>query len=48
MKSNLSLPYVQSSEYKYKKELFLLNAREWTEKYASQQKRVRNTLRVLS
>ncbi|XP_030329356.1 ubiquitin-conjugating enzyme E2 T [Strigops habroptila] len=28
-----------SSEYKYKKELFLLNAREWTEKYASQQKR---------
>ncbi|KQK75198.1 hypothetical protein AAES_148019 [Amazona aestiva] len=37
-----------SSEYKYKKELFLLNAREWTAKYASQQKRVRNSLRVLS
>ncbi|XP_064328064.1 ubiquitin-conjugating enzyme E2 T [Phalacrocorax carbo] len=27
-----------SSEYKYNKQLFLLNAREWTEKYASQQK----------
>ncbi|KAM6044346.1 PREDICTED: ubiquitin-conjugating enzyme E2 T [Chlamydotis macqueenii] len=28
-----------SSEYKYNKQLFLLNAKEWTEKYASQQKR---------
>ncbi|KAM6108264.1 ubiquitin-conjugating enzyme E2 T [Pterocles gutturalis] len=27
-----------SSEYKYNKQLFLLNAKEWTEKYASQQK----------
>lgn len=25
-----------SSEYKYNKQLFLLNAREWTEKYAGQ------------
>eukprot|EP00076_Gallus_gallus_P029973 XP_015154298.1 ubiquitin-conjugating enzyme E2 T isoform X1 [Gallus gallus] len=28
-----------SSEYKYNKQLFLINAKEWTEKYASQQKR---------
>ncbi|OXB70575.1 UNVERIFIED_CONTAM: hypothetical protein H355_002708 [Colinus virginianus] len=28
-----------SSEYKYNKQLFLLNAKEWTEKYANQQKR---------
>uniref|UniRef100_A0A8D0F0L2 Ubiquitin-conjugating enzyme E2 T n=1 Tax=Strix occidentalis caurina TaxID=311401 RepID=A0A8D0F0L2_STROC len=28
-----------SSEYKYNKQLFLLNAKEWTEKHASQQKR---------
>ncbi|XP_014801789.1 PREDICTED: ubiquitin-conjugating enzyme E2 T [Calidris pugnax] len=33
-----------SSEYKYNKQLFLLNAREWTEKYASQQKRVSKPL----
>ncbi|XP_053943287.1 ubiquitin-conjugating enzyme E2 T isoform X1 [Cuculus canorus] len=33
-----------SSEYKYNKELFLLHAREWSEKYASQQKRVGTTL----
>uniref|UniRef100_A0A8C8BJX9 Ubiquitin conjugating enzyme E2 T n=1 Tax=Otus sunia TaxID=257818 RepID=A0A8C8BJX9_9STRI len=31
-------------QYKYNKQLFLLNAKEWTEKHASQQKRVRNTL----
>lgn len=36
--------YIQSSEYKYNKQLFLTNAKEWTEKYASQQKRVRNVL----
>ncbi|TRZ12926.1 hypothetical protein HGM15179_014147 [Zosterops borbonicus] len=29
-----------SSEYKYNKQLFLLNAREWTEKYAGQMKEV--------
>ncbi|POI31397.1 hypothetical protein CIB84_004854 [Bambusicola thoracicus] len=29
-----------SSEYKYNKQLFLINAKEWTEKYASQQKRL--------
>ncbi|XP_025957064.1 ubiquitin-conjugating enzyme E2 T isoform X2 [Dromaius novaehollandiae] len=28
-----------SSEYKYNKQLFLTNAKEWTKKYASQQKR---------
>ncbi|GAB0199982.1 ubiquitin-conjugating enzyme E2 T [Grus americana] len=33
-----------SSEYKYNKQLFLLNAREWTEKYASQQKKVSKPL----
>ncbi|KFZ60644.1 Ubiquitin-conjugating enzyme E2 T, partial [Antrostomus carolinensis] len=27
-----------SSEYKYNKQLFMLNAKEWTEKYASQEK----------
>ncbi|XP_048782208.1 ubiquitin-conjugating enzyme E2 T [Lagopus muta] len=27
-----------SSEYKYNKQLFLINAKEWTEKYASPQK----------
>uniref|UniRef100_A0A8C0IUP2 Ubiquitin-conjugating enzyme E2 T n=1 Tax=Chelonoidis abingdonii TaxID=106734 RepID=A0A8C0IUP2_CHEAB len=31
-----------SSEYKYNKEVFIKNAKQWTEKYASQQKRVRN------
>uniref|UniRef100_A0A8C6YN10 Ubiquitin conjugating enzyme E2 T n=1 Tax=Nothoprocta perdicaria TaxID=30464 RepID=A0A8C6YN10_NOTPE len=29
-------------QYKYNKPLFLVNAREWTKKYASEQKRVRN------
>ncbi|XP_074910704.1 ubiquitin-conjugating enzyme E2 T [Buteo buteo] len=33
-----------SSEYKYNKQLFLLNAKEWTEKYASQQKRASKPL----
>ncbi|XP_009879632.1 PREDICTED: ubiquitin-conjugating enzyme E2 T [Charadrius vociferus] len=33
-----------SSEYKYNKQLFLLNAREWTEKYASQQSRASKPL----
>ncbi|XP_026720333.1 ubiquitin-conjugating enzyme E2 T [Athene cunicularia] len=33
-----------SSEYKYNKQLFLLNAKEWTEKHASQQKRVSQPL----
>ncbi|XP_074833790.1 ubiquitin-conjugating enzyme E2 T isoform X2 [Carettochelys insculpta] len=28
-----------SSEYKYNKEVFIRNAKQWTEKYASQQKR---------
>ncbi|OWK50448.1 Ubiquitin-conjugating enzyme E2 T, partial [Lonchura striata] len=35
-----------SSEYKYNKQLFLLNAREWTEKYAGQMRdlaRIRGT-----
>ncbi|XP_068275535.1 ubiquitin-conjugating enzyme E2 T [Nyctibius grandis] len=33
-----------SSEYKYNKQLFLLRAKEWTEKYASQQKRASEPL----
>ncbi|XP_075298890.1 ubiquitin-conjugating enzyme E2 T isoform X2 [Opisthocomus hoazin] len=33
-----------SSEYKYNKQLFLLNAREWTEKHASQQQRASKPL----
>ncbi|XP_037266717.1 ubiquitin-conjugating enzyme E2 T [Falco biarmicus] len=33
-----------SSEYKYNKQLFLLNAKEWTEKYASQQTRASKPL----
>ncbi|XP_019401913.1 PREDICTED: ubiquitin-conjugating enzyme E2 T [Crocodylus porosus] len=33
-----------SSEYKYNKPLFLRNAKEWTEKYASQQKSASETL----
>uniref|UniRef100_A0A803YR20 Ubiquitin-conjugating enzyme E2 T n=1 Tax=Meleagris gallopavo TaxID=9103 RepID=A0A803YR20_MELGA len=37
-----------SSEYKYNKQLFLINAKEWTEKYASQQKRVRYGLSFCS
>ncbi|XP_075030289.1 ubiquitin-conjugating enzyme E2 T [Calonectris borealis] len=33
-----------SSEYKYNRQLFLLNAKEWTEKYASQQPRASKPL----
>ncbi|XP_010222565.1 PREDICTED: ubiquitin-conjugating enzyme E2 T, partial [Tinamus guttatus] len=33
-----------SSEYKYNKQLFLINAREWTKKYASQQNRASKAL----
>ncbi|XP_032647791.1 ubiquitin-conjugating enzyme E2 T [Chelonoidis abingdonii] len=32
-----------SSEYKYNKEVFIKNAKQWTEKYASQQKRASKT-----
>ncbi|XP_074833789.1 ubiquitin-conjugating enzyme E2 T isoform X1 [Carettochelys insculpta] len=32
-----------SSEYKYNKEVFIRNAKQWTEKYASQQKRASKT-----
>ncbi|XP_071884519.1 ubiquitin-conjugating enzyme E2 T isoform X2 [Anas platyrhynchos] len=39
----LKLP-PKSSEYKYNKQLFLINAKEWTEKYASQQKRASKAL----